>query len=338
MTGKRITYFDAAKGFTVFLMIMGHCLQPLRGWLPAEIGRHVIYSFHMPFFFILAGYLKSDRVKEFGRYAVNKFIRLIVPFLFANAVFILMDLYCPEMMLGKGRLKDDLLMIVTEGGLSVSWFLLTLFFAEVLFELLKRMLWKYLPAVVALAGIIGIILMKSGINSPVKVGTVFTALFFYGLGYLTRKHFSVEAIKSVIPCVIVFAAASAGMYLIAGRSWEMNGNYCADPFLGTVAAFSGTAAIVRLFYKLGEPREKENRVYNVFFAAFEYIGIKSLFFYLFSGDIAMFLNHTVVKQLRLPGIVKPFTYFLVIIGIYLILKAADHLWPGFNKTSDGKKK
>lgn len=61
---QRVEWIDACKGFTMLLVILGHCLD---GYLKAklfvsdfwwmQILFDFIYSFHMPLFFVLSGYL-----------------------------------------------------------------------------------------------------------------------------------------------------------------------------------------------------------------------------------------------------------------------------------------
>ena len=54
-SGKRLDYMDAVKGIGILLVVMGHNLQgipALTSW---------IYSFHMPLFFIVTGYLEAHR-------------------------------------------------------------------------------------------------------------------------------------------------------------------------------------------------------------------------------------------------------------------------------------
>ena len=60
----RVDWIDAAKGFTMLLVIIGHCVD---GYLKAQMfPSHTkelqcvfdfLYSFHMPLFFILSGFL-----------------------------------------------------------------------------------------------------------------------------------------------------------------------------------------------------------------------------------------------------------------------------------------
>lgn len=49
---QRDRYLDALKGVGIFLMIIGHVMSPIR---------NMIFSFHMPLFFFISGYLYKDR-------------------------------------------------------------------------------------------------------------------------------------------------------------------------------------------------------------------------------------------------------------------------------------
>jgi len=76
---KREVWVDYAKSIAIFLVIVGHAGLPESSSL-----RQFVYSFHMPAFFIISGYLfkKTDiRFKDF----INKNIKqLVVPFLIFN--------------------------------------------------------------------------------------------------------------------------------------------------------------------------------------------------------------------------------------------------------------
>lgn len=55
-TKKRIEYIDAAKAIAIMLVIIGHC-----HWLGAipRLG-NLIYTFHMPLFFMVSGFFLKD--------------------------------------------------------------------------------------------------------------------------------------------------------------------------------------------------------------------------------------------------------------------------------------
>ncbi len=69
---KRDVALDITKGIAILLVIIGHC-----GSIPYWL-RHLIFSFHMPLFFLISGYLYKKRgVKET---LMKDFVRLGVPY------------------------------------------------------------------------------------------------------------------------------------------------------------------------------------------------------------------------------------------------------------------
>ena len=82
---KRVTYLDLAKGFGVFLVMLGHLqgdsifsfspyILPLCSW---------IFSFHMALFFIISGMLvnlKNEIDKDFSQTVNKKFKAIMVPY------------------------------------------------------------------------------------------------------------------------------------------------------------------------------------------------------------------------------------------------------------------
>ncbi len=70
-TNNRIAYFDAAKGIGVISVIVGHL-----GIGPVN---KVIYSFHMPALFFIAGYFFSNKYSS-RIYLKNKAKELLVPY------------------------------------------------------------------------------------------------------------------------------------------------------------------------------------------------------------------------------------------------------------------
>ena len=88
---QKIDYINFLQSFAVTLVIIGHCFPKLNGteMLPiwAKIIHDLIYSFHMPLFFVLAGFLfmnslyrQSKSIQNFTNFINNKFIRLIIPY------------------------------------------------------------------------------------------------------------------------------------------------------------------------------------------------------------------------------------------------------------------
>lgn len=100
---KRDTYLDCVKGTLILLVIIGHYLP---GTLSESFARHVIYSFHMPVFFMLSGYLfnitraiETPFIKNISRYI----IRFLPPWIFATTVYFFLNCISGEEIVSVGR-------------------------------------------------------------------------------------------------------------------------------------------------------------------------------------------------------------------------------------------
>lgn len=90
---QRYEYIDAARGIVIILMLIGHSSLSGR-------GLHLIYGFHMPFFFILSGYLYNREKWEKAGFTVllrSKIKSYVVPYFILAFVNLLinipMDIY-----------------------------------------------------------------------------------------------------------------------------------------------------------------------------------------------------------------------------------------------------
>jgi fucose 4-O-acetylase-like acetyltransferase len=74
---------DALKGFAILLVVVGHAIQePYHYGLGHNLVFRFIYSFHMPLFMFVSGYVAALSTKPANaRFIWNKSIRLILPFL-----------------------------------------------------------------------------------------------------------------------------------------------------------------------------------------------------------------------------------------------------------------
>jgi len=78
---------DGLKGFLIVMVILGHILQ---GKVLDNFGRYVIYSFHMPLFVGLSGYLlniDSIRSLSIGQFFGKYGLRVLLPWAVASHLF-----------------------------------------------------------------------------------------------------------------------------------------------------------------------------------------------------------------------------------------------------------
>lgn len=143
MSNNRIEFVDIAKCLGIFLMIFGH--SGLQGF-----PHDWIYSFHMPFFFLVSGlFLKQDS-RPFVDVVMKNARQLLVPYLFFYILTIPFGLvyiyfrgepvsadYIWKPIVGMFYGVDRLIgpySFFTNGPL---WFLLALFWARILFAVNK---------------------------------------------------------------------------------------------------------------------------------------------------------------------------------------------------------
>lgn len=84
MAKQRNITISIAKGIAIILMVIGHAEAP-------ELVTNVIYTFHMPLFFITAGYFFSQRnADEPWQFCQRRFRGLYLPFLKWSFVFLIL--------------------------------------------------------------------------------------------------------------------------------------------------------------------------------------------------------------------------------------------------------
>lgn len=133
MENKRIEYLDAIKGFTIFLMVMGHaiawnyadfneiCIYKFNQPINVKTGQ-LIYSFHIPLFFMISGFLlyKTYYWKDFVSFFKKKVSRLLLYYLFFSIKLFLSVLSCGESYLENRKMKRGLLILTHKQNLYVS--------------------------------------------------------------------------------------------------------------------------------------------------------------------------------------------------------------------------
>lgn len=89
MLNNRLEWIDNAKGIGICLVVVGHCLKGLlsAGLIPETSNTtllwNIIYSFHMPLFFFLAGLFVTNSLQRAGRrqLILSKIDSVLYPYL-----------------------------------------------------------------------------------------------------------------------------------------------------------------------------------------------------------------------------------------------------------------
>lgn len=187
---ERIEWLDIARGIGIILVVLGHTnLIGIRALI-------WIFSFHMPFFFVMSGFCYKERniiafLKRKGR-------SLLLPYILYYCLYILLDLilgtmsiqqfpvFCKNILLG----LDDTL-----------WFIMALFMTEFIYVLLETVIKKKVVQymVIVVISCVGFVFAYEGISCILRIHTAFTMLFFFSIGVWLKKtcFFSTEPKKKV---------------------------------------------------------------------------------------------------------------------------------------------
>lgn len=133
MSKQHFRAIDIAKGIGIILVVLGHSLKQTEvnaRWIKILIC--LIYSFHMPLFFALSGFLaekvlRLETMKERLVYVKNRALRLLVPYFVIGLVYIPVKLKLRAYAVKPFTLRDSLGLLIGQNPNTSLWFLYVLF-------------------------------------------------------------------------------------------------------------------------------------------------------------------------------------------------------------------
>lgn len=191
---SRIDWIDIAKGIAILCTIIGHTVP--FGSKP----RDIIFAFHMPIFFLLAGYtFKAAKVSEFSKKTYQDFKRLILPCCITDFLLILW-----RVLLLHGSLKSEFINTLkqflwgngndfTEFGINfygvgVLWFLIALFWSRQVYRIILHYLPSDYRVMFLLFGAYISMLIGQKARLPQGLDLIMVILFFMECGYQYHKN------------------------------------------------------------------------------------------------------------------------------------------------------
>ena len=322
-TQSRISWIDMAKGYGTILVIYAHLGRgSLWTWM---------YSFHLPLFFFLSGYVFSTKL-NFGNFLLRKIKSIIVPYFCLGipmVVFVLLqNMKTTGIPFTKADVTYYIMVLVQQKRLWTLWFMACLFFLNIMFYLLVKLLrnnWIVL-VISALLPIAGLYYYAKG-GTPLfcNIDVCVMAVPFFALGYVYKLHakqiddvFMKKGIS--IAAFLIFAIINIASWRLSldetGLGLEMFESNYGHPVFTYIAAFSGTFCVVILSkWMTWEP--------------IRYIGENSLLYYAWHQTIMIPIVSKLMaliglNQLVLYGEIGLVGYkWISLIGIVLILTVCN---------------
>lgn len=317
---NRILWVDELKGLAIILVMFGHAIFP-------NIFKVELYSFHIPLFFFLSGYVFGvKKYNDFKEFLLSKIRSIIIPLLSFSIFIFVFDFIVRYLILGTMSLKNLLFEIpgffIQIRGTFLGgslWFLTCLFVTEIMFYLIikvtKNDKVKILLSIIICA-IVGYIYFRY-INKllPWAVDASLTAIFFLGLGYLSKmckeRINNIINIKTAVFFVIINVLSTYLNYYLSGSNVDLYASKQGNVLLYYIESISGIYMCIII--------KRLVRNSNVLIS----IGKNSLIYYCMHGSLfmvfsAVISNFTSIENCNL---IKS-----LIIGMIMVILTVIVIW------------
>jgi fucose 4-O-acetylase-like acetyltransferase len=182
----RVMWVDTAKGFGIFLVVVGHVLQGLvhagqMEWTPTvRFFDGWIYAFHMPLFFFLSGlFVLRSAEKSWAFFASTKLRTIAYPYFVWSTITVLIKSVLVVGVINTPYSLRDLLLIFYK-PVDQFWFLYTLLILSLVVGALLRLNakpWAVLAlAILVYPGILPIASYGWGVLAEVGIYAIYLAL------------------------------------------------------------------------------------------------------------------------------------------------------------------
>lgn len=283
-TIKEINYI---RGIAILLVFIGHASTPsfLQRPYLYEFIVQGIYSFHMPLFFLISGFLSYKIInmnlfKDYLPFIKTKFYRLGVPFLtisfITNFIIIIFNMLFKEPLSSSSLL--DMIKIVflypENGFMGALWFLYTL----LIINMIAPLIVKLPPTLTITFSLLLNIFIPRYINF-LSISRISFFLIYFLIGLYFRKYYQNEKnnifkisspFKKAIIFIISITCILSYSYIIANQisisKYILN-------ILSFICGLCGTALMIMLVEKI-----KSLKILNTL----SYLGRYTIDIYLFS--------------------------------------------------------
>ena len=292
----KVNWVDNVKGFAIILVVLGHIASPFSS---------IIYSFHMPLFFIISGFFLNP-VNEFKSEIIKSFKKLFKPFfLYLTLGFLIEFLKRFYLVREQLKFKDFIgaLIYMDYDRLIgtyafVLWFLPALFIGKTLVYLILKYSRFFLIEIVliAIAFLIGY-----NFNFPLAIDDGLISAPYIFIGYYFYKNKGVLANKTIAVILLIPLLLIPLVYGVP--ELNISTKYFESILINFIWTCTLSFLLFILFSKLK---------FNI--KALEYLGINSLLIFLihpYTNNIAYYAASNYLIQLFISlSMLVLITYFL----------------------------
>ncbi len=301
MAKQRNDSLDIAKGIGIILVVLGHTMSPvMEGHNIIEWLYSVIYTFHMPLFFFISGYVATKLVTQTTQKTEllkQRVIRLMIPYLTWAVIYLPMKTVMAQHVRFNDEYKWYSLFLGNNPD-GQLWFLYVLFVLSVFMILFvtKKNLIFFTFVFVTGSFLSALIPFSIGFTSITLTFSLYQAGFFF-LGTMISTKFDYDKITKntlvFILSLIVLITYSVILWFNKDEVW----------YLRTIVAACAIYVFLYLSNLLNKTKIRKPIMY---------IGTKSMEIYILHGPIL------VLGRIILPKLISDTNIYIVVLTIVSI--------------------
>jgi fucose 4-O-acetylase-like acetyltransferase len=325
---ERVEWIDHARGVAITLVVLGHVIRGLRiekvgpSLLYYERLDALIYSFHMPLFFLVSGILFANRSFASWRHFVRvMIIGIIVPYVLWTIAFVaIQNLARSEV---NSAYEFDQLVNIWRYPIAHMWFLYALMFVQSVYYVIKSIFGNVGLMIVGAAWVLVYVFGWGSEIDSVAPGAAMGGAFFI-LGTFAVGRVSVPARSRQAAIIAALAAALwLGTYMF---SKHVPAAVMLSPFVA-LCGIAMTLVICFMFRTIRGPIT----------TGLGQVGQASIAIYvsqtIFAAGLRILLYHAGVFNCTLHVVAGSLVGLLIPVGLYILAnqtKLAPYV--GFGRT------
>ena len=313
---KRVSWIDIAKGIGILLVILGH-YKPTPRWMTV-----VLYSFHMPLFFILSGIMfNPEKYPRFIDFLKQRLKTMLVPYFILSFIAVLItDVFFYTDGLIRASFGQHILSIILGYRLHKyyysMWFITALFLAELLTYIILKRIKKtnqQLWIVIAL-NIVGFLLPRviKGFFWSLDLVPMVTSFVLFG--FITKDCYikmNNLRIKQKILGIVASSFITVGLaylnYIEIGKNVDMYAGRYGNYFYYLIPSIAGSCMVIIFSQLLNKER------------LLEYFGRNSLIIYAFQNNIFIPYASMIIKMTGTRGALRHGLVLLLVLLMAVVM-------------------
>jgi len=254
---KQYDYITLSKAFGIILVVVGHFTSTV--YMPAYYVemKNFIFSFHMPLFMILSGFLFQMSLRKSGKISLlpflkKKFLRLMVPYFFISfaiaALNLVLGSFMPVKRMVDWRYLLEIFYTNVGGSAVFLWFIYTLFIIFVISAICMRF-----KKGISILGALSIALYFIPMPQLFYLSFVHSFIVYFWGGMVL--FLLMEKVKVQISAVHIGVAALILTLAFYFRAWFPD--YYIKQMLNLICGFAGSYLIVSVSRWLAEREDSK---------------------------------------------------------------------------------